>query len=244
MIYRFILLLLAAGATVVYFLAPSVKKGLGWLDPDSARIIFFHVPEAMLCSLFFLWGAIMAARYLLTRKRAFDRCSLASIEVGVLLCLLATLTGMVFARQQWGVAWDWDPRQTSILTQLLIYSAYFALRFGFTSRERAAANAGAYAIFAFLTVPFLIWIFPRIVPTKHGGANTAVVGGELNDLTYYSILYGTVFVIGLVSIWCYKLRVREMDAKDRLEELDEHDAGDSDTADTGVVRPVRIRDSD
>jgi heme exporter protein C len=251
-IYRLFLFTAAIGATIAYALAPPAKN---FLSPESARILFFHAPEAMLCTLFFFWGAVMAGRYLWSGRRgaanpSFDFRSNAAIEVGFILCLLATVTGSIFAYQQWGVAWDWDPRQLSIFVQLLIYGAYFALRGGFTSRERTAAYSGAYAIFAFLTVPFLIWILPRLpqIATKHGLANGAVVQGGL-DPTYRIIFYSCSLVFLLVAAWCYKLRVRLSEEVARKEEAlyasSVHaEPGSGDASGAGMVRPVRIRNRD
>ncbi|HET6645187.1 MAG TPA: cytochrome c biogenesis protein CcsA [Fimbriimonadales bacterium] len=242
--YRILLALASIGITLMYAMAPPAQ---GFREPGSARILFFHAPEAMLCIFFFGWAAIMAGRYLLSGKKgpksvAFDIRSMAANEVGFLLCFLATVTGMVFAYEQWGAAWDWDPRQVTILIQLLIYAAYFALRSGFTSRERSAANAGAYCIFAFLTVPFLLWIVPRLsqIATKHAGANGAVVGGGL-DPTYRTIFYSCAVVIGLVGLFCYKLRVRE--ATEAQEAID-NEISNSSSSDSRVVQPVRLRGSD
>ncbi|MBA3726680.1 MAG: hypothetical protein H0W86_09565, partial [Armatimonadetes bacterium] len=98
--YRISLVIASIFVTYLYATAPPARN---FPQPDSAKILFFHAPEAMLCTLFFLWGAIMAGRYLRTRDMAFDIRSLASIEMGMLLCLLATTTGMVFAYEQWSV---------------------------------------------------------------------------------------------------------------------------------------------
>jgi len=239
---RVLIFLVAIIATTLYCVAPSAK---GFSNPESAKILFFHVPEAMLCSVYFLWGAVMAGRYLLSQRGgvanvAFDRRSLAAIEMGTLLCVLATLTGMVFAYEQWGVAWDWDPRQVTIFVQLLIYSAYFALRTAFTSAERARASTAAYAIFSFLTVPFLVWILPRLpqFSGKHSNANKAVTGGGL-DATYSLYFWTCILCIGLVTLWCYNLRVKRSDGDAKRDESDS-----SDSSDSGVVRPVRIRGMD
>lgn len=238
---RILIILFAILATTLYAIAPSAK---GFSNPESAKILFFHVPEAMLCSVYFLWGAVMGIRYLLSQKHganaAFDRRSLAAIEMGTLLCVLATLTGMIFAYEQWGVAWDWDPRQVTIFVQLLIYAAYFALRTAFSSAERARASAAAYAIFSFLTVPTLIWILPRLpqFAGKHSGANKAVTQGGL-DATYSLYFWTCILCIGIVTVWCYNLRVKRADADAKRDESDLIDS-----ADPGVVSPVRLRGVD
>jgi heme exporter protein C len=160
--------------------------------------------------------------------------------MGTLLCVLATITGMVFAYEQWGVAWDWDPRQVTIFVQLLIYAAYFALRTAFSASERARAVSAAYAVFAFVTVPFLIWVLPRLpqFSGKHSGANQAVVGGGL-DTTYRTYFLICTVAIGAVALWCYNLRVRSAD-----QALQKDEDNSLDPAASGVVRPVRIRSLD
>ncbi len=242
MIYRIFLLLAGIGVTALYVWAPGAK---GFPQEESAKILFFHVPPAMLCTLFYLWGAVMAIRYLMSKDLRFDVRSVAAIEVGTLLCVLATVTGMVFAKVQWGAFWEWDPRQTSIFIQLLIYAAYFALRYSFPTPVRSAAYSSAYAIFAALTAPFLIFILPRLNlwPSSHAGANQAVVGGGL-DPTYRTIFYTTLVVILLCFAWAYKVRVREGEEGLLKEVSDGLATGGSDSPDPGVVRPVRLRDRD
>ena len=52
----------------------------------------------------------------------------AAIELGLVFCLLATLSGSIWARVEWGAFWNWDPRQLSITLLLVYYAAYLALR--------------------------------------------------------------------------------------------------------------------
>ncbi len=241
MIYRLILVVLGIAITIVYFLSPSAKN---FPQPESAKIMFFHVPEAMLCSLFFLWSAIQAIRFLRTGNREFDFRSLAAIEVGTLMVFLATVTGMIFATVQWGAPWHWDPRQTSILIQLLIYLAYFALRSAFSDSNRAAYASSAYAVFAFLTVPFLIFVLPRVAAfSSHGEANQAVVGGGL-DPTFRTIFYICVLVLGLWFVFAYKLRVQSAKTQYHFENQNELSNSNSSAADNRVVRPNPIHHQD
>jgi len=241
-IVKIVLFLACIAVTSAYFWAPPAKN---FPVPEAAKIMFFHVPPAMLCTVFFLWGAIMGGRYLITKNIQFDFRSLAAIEIGTLLVILATLTGMIFAKMQWGAFWEWDPRQVLILLQLLIYLAYFALRTSTPERERSAVVSAGYSIFAFLTVPFLIWALPRIPPfstqSRHAGANEAVVGGGL-DPTYRLIFYSTLFVIFCAFAWAYRLRVREAEISYALEVGDELDSRTDSTAATRVVGAVRLRD--
>jgi heme exporter protein C len=237
-IYRALLIVMGAAITVAYALAPNAKD---FPQPESAKIIFFHVPPAMLGTVFFLWAAIQALRFLRSRHVDFDHRALAAVEVGTLLMVLATLTGMVFARVQWGAFWSWDPRQTTILLQLLIYASYFALRSSFEDKDRGVVSANAYAVFAFLTVPFLIYVLPRVFSSLHAAPNQAVVGNNL-DPTYRTIFYSSLLVIGLAFLWAYRYRVSALDSLKETTYGLEDRSGDS--TDTSVVRPVRLRDMD
>ncbi|MER3414148.1 MAG: cytochrome C biogenesis protein [Armatimonadota bacterium] len=237
--FFFVLLLLCAiGVTVLYALAP--QAGPAFMSPRTAKILFFHVPVAMQSSLFFLWSAVAGVAYLVRRQPAWDHHSRSALEVGFLFALLATLTGMVFADQQWGVAWNWDARQQYIFILLLIYAAYFALRLGFTTYEQTAAYAAAYAVFGFLTVPFLVWVLPRMQPSQHEQANRTIIEWQL-DTEYGRVFLAASFTILLLGIWCCAARVKELRASHDKEEDDGCKSGSGDSADSGVVRPVRLR---
>ncbi|GIV03060.1 MAG: hypothetical protein KatS3mg015_1890 [Fimbriimonadales bacterium] len=235
-----LLVAMAGVTTSLYVLAPPA--GPAFMRPGSAKILFLHVPEAMQSSLFFLYAAICGAMYLKTHRPIWDHRSRAALEVGFVLSVLATLTGMVFAEQQWGAAWSWDPRQTYILILLLIYAAYFALRVGFSSYERTAAYSAAYAIFGFLTVPFLVWVLPRMTPSQHGQANRTILEWQL-DTEYGRAFLMAFFTILLLGIWCYNVRRQELEMVHNKEAEHERNVGAGDPADPGVVRPVRLRDS-
>lgn len=233
-----VLLLCALGVTMMYLMAP--KAGPSFMSPETAKILFFHVPVAMQSSLFFLWSAVAGGAYIVRRRPAWDHHSRAALEVGFLFALLATLTGMVFADQQWGVAWNWDPRQRYIFILLLIYAAYFALRLGFTSYEQTAAYSAAYAIFGFLTVPFLVWVLPRMRPSQHEQANQTIIQWQL-DTEYGRVFLAAFFTILLVGVWCCGVRVKELRASHEEEGADGSQSSVGDSADSGVVRPVRLR---
>jgi heme exporter protein C len=80
----------------------------------------------------------------------------------MLYCIFATVTGSIFAEVVWGTFWNWDPRETSILVLLLIYAAYFALRSSVDDSERRRRLAAVYNIFAAVTMPFLLFVAPRV----------------------------------------------------------------------------------
>jgi heme exporter protein C len=67
----------------------------------------------------------------------------------------------------WNAYWNWDPRETSIALLLLVYGAYLGLRGSIEDPERRATLASAYALVAFVTVPFLMFAVPRMYASLH-----------------------------------------------------------------------------
>ncbi|WP_169716831.1 cytochrome c biogenesis protein [Sporomusa acidovorans] len=146
----------------VFYLVPPAE-GMGYL----VRIAFFHIPVAWVSVLAFLVSAVAAGQYLRTRQLKFDWISACSAKLGLVFCLLATVSGAVFAKLTWGAYWNWDPRQTTIFILLLLYGAYLALRSAIEEEDRRAAVAAVYALLSFLTVPFLVFVIPRMYFSLH-----------------------------------------------------------------------------
>ncbi len=147
-----------AGIVIAMFLVIPQYEGLG----NAGRIIIMHVPTAWVSVLAFAVSAFYSARYLWRNRSADDDRAVAAAEAGLLFTILATVTGAIFSQVVWGIYWNWDPRQTSIFVLLLIYAALFALRSAIEDVERRRKLGSVYALFAFVTVPFLIFVAPRL----------------------------------------------------------------------------------
>jgi heme exporter protein C len=162
-IWQFGLLIWLFLVIVGAFLWTPLAEGLG----EYTRILYFHVPVAWVTVLAFLIGAVYSVLYLKKRQIIYDQIAEAAGQLGLLYCVLATVTGSVWAKVSWGSFWNWDPRETSIFILLLIYAAYFALRSAIEQEDRKAALSSVYSILAFVTVPFFVFIVPRAYSSLH-----------------------------------------------------------------------------
>lgn len=211
-----ITIVLIAGMAIP--LAPSPSSWLEFPEipglEQKARNIFFHVPTAWTTVVAFLVSTFYGIRYLRKKNMDDDLKSVSSAGLGLLFCILATVTGALWAKFNWGSFWNWDPRQTSIFVLLLIYGAYFALRSAIDSEERRATLSAAYSIIAGLTVPFFIFVMPRLVSGLHPGAKGDSSGsGPLFESKMMAANMRVLFYMGLIGfnllyVWLFDLRVR------------------------------------
>jgi len=154
-------LLLPAAAFLIYFAAPT-DAILG----ESSRLLYLHVPLALVSVSAFLVAGIYSILYLHDRSNIYAVKFHTSARIGFLFTIITTATGSVWAKLAWGLWWNWDPRETSIIFLLLVYVAYFALRTSLADRSSERLCA-AYLIFAAAVMPFFIFAFPRFYPSLH-----------------------------------------------------------------------------
>ena len=179
---------------------------------ERARIMFFHVPMSWVATIAFFVSMIFGIMYLRTKKNDNDIKSAAAAGLGLMFCILATLTGSIWAKFNWGSYWNWDPRETSIFVLLLVYGAYFSLRSAIEDDSKRASLAAVYAILAAVTVPFFIFIMPRIMPGLHPGSSGdvnsgPVISGQINSSMRIVYLSAFVGFLGIFA-WLFQLRVR------------------------------------
>jgi heme exporter protein C len=182
---------------------------------EKARIILFHVPVAWISVLGFLVSMFYGIKYLRSNNLEYDLKSMNAASLGFLFCILATVTGSIWAKFSWGSFWNWDPRETSIFILLLIYTSYFALRSAIEIEEKKAKLSSVYSIIAFVTVPFFIFILPRITSGLHPGSADDVaspaggpvvrsgLSGEMKIVFYLSLIAFT-----LLFYWLFDLKNR------------------------------------
>ncbi|MGH2575149.1 MAG: cytochrome c biogenesis protein [Ignavibacteria bacterium] len=183
---------------------------------DRARVLYFHVPMAWVTVLAFFMSMTYSVKYLRKKDILFDYKASAAAGLGILFCILATVTGSFWAKFNWGAFWNWDPRQTSIFCLLLIYGAYFALRSAVESEETRAKLSSVYSILSFVTVPFFIFIVPRIVATLHPDPiiNTS---GKINMDTGMLLIFLSSLA-GFIGIFTWMLSLKIRIAKLELSE--------------------------
>jgi heme exporter protein C len=200
-------LLFLAMSVIIWFsfTTPAPQQQIG----QASRIFYYHIPQAWICVVAFAMAAYYAVKYLRKRNLLDDRLSHDTARLGFTFCVLATITGSVFAKVTWGSFWNWDPRETSILILLLIYGAYFALRSAVEDPERKANLSAVYSIFAFVTVPFLVFIIPRLMLSLHPNESVVTKEGKIAMSGAVGIIFGSsLLAFTVLFLWMFSILKR------------------------------------
>lgn len=210
-------LMLVAALWMVFAYAPT-EAVMGLVQ----KVFYFHVANAWVGMLSFLVAAGVGVAYLRTHDMKWDIVGLATVELGFIFMLVATITGAIWARPIWNTWWTWDPRLTTVTIMELIYAAYLMLRQGIEEPERRARFGAVYAIIGFISVPltfFSIRLFRTIHPVVIGGSDPNADGSfdmtpKMLQTFLFSLLTYTVIYADL--LWH---RVRLGRLAERVEQL-------------------------
>lgn len=210
--YRFVRNAVVAWMTAVLLAAFLLDIPRINILEHTARNLYFHVPMWFTMMAASIVSAYHSARYLRAHDPVRDVRALQAARVGFLFGLLGLLTGIWWSRFTWyqgqGIWWNFDPRQTMVAVQLLIYGAYFTLRSTIDEPEKRGRIAAVYNLFAAVTLPFLLYVIPRQMDSLHPGAegNPAFsdITAPIMRLVFYPAIIG---FIGLFWV-LYTQRVR------------------------------------
>jgi len=196
---------ISAVVVAAFAWAPLAEGFIG----QSSRILFFHVPAAWASFVAFLAAGVWSVLYLAKgRRRRHDEAAAAAVELGLVFCVLATVTGAIWARIMWGAYWNWDPRQTSIVLALVFYAAYLVLRGAVEDRETRARLSAAYAVLGLVVAPFLFFVLPRITFSLHPESVINTSGEvEMESRMLTVLLTGSAGFTALF-FWMHRLALR------------------------------------
>jgi len=216
LLFQFLLYIWIVLVILAAFLWAPLAEGLG----EYTRILYFHVPIAWLAVLSFLVSAVYSILYIRRRQNRADWIAESANRLGLIFAFLATVSGSIWAKVTWGTFWNWDPRETSIFILLLIYAAYFALRSAIDQQDRKAMLSSVYSLLAFVTVPFFVFIVPRIYSSLHPDPLINPQGKILMEgrmqITFFTSLAGFTALF----IWILIRNINLIDLRIKLKQME------------------------
>jgi len=165
---------------------------------DAVRIIFVHVPSALGAYAAFGVTAVGSLMWLWRRSLWWDTAAHAGAEVGVLLCGLTLVTGMLWGRPTWGTYWEWgDVRLVTTLILFLVMVGYLSVRALGGDSASVATRAAVVGLVGAVNIPIVnrsvTWWANR---TLH--QESSLTDGKLEDLTLFTLVLA--FVVGAMAI--------------------------------------------
>lgn len=186
--------------------------GLFLTDPDDkqgdlVRIIYVHVPSAIMAYAGFVVGAIASGFFLKNRNAFADLVAHSAIEVGVVFGVLTLITGAVWGSPSWGTYWEWgDVRLVSMLVLVLLYVGYLALRQIPGDVDSTATRSAMLALMSVVMIPIVRYSVNWWKnDTLHQQAS--LTDGKLEDLTLFTLVLSIV-VFGFFFVWLTTHRFR------------------------------------
>ena len=116
----------------VLLLTVGVVWGLAFAPQDyqqgnSFRIIYIHVPAAMLAQSCYVMLAVAGVVGLVWKMKIADIALQCAAPIGAWMTAVALVTGAIWGKPTWGSWWVWDARLTSMLILLFLYFGLIAL---------------------------------------------------------------------------------------------------------------------
>lgn len=148
-----------AGATLLLFMV-----GVPWalvIAPEdyqqgnSVRIMYIHVPAAILAQSSYFIMAIAGAVFLIWRIKLADVAMACAAPIGASLTLLAILSGAIWGKPTWGTYWVWDARLTSTLVLLFLFLGVMLLRSAMSERAGAGRACAVLALVGVVNIPII-----------------------------------------------------------------------------------------
>jgi heme exporter protein C len=131
-------------------LAPS-----DYLQGEGYRIIYVHVPAAILSMMAYAVMALAAATGLIWRMNVAYAVAASCAPIGASFTVIALVTGSLWGRPMWGTYWVWDPRLTTELLLLFLYLGYMGLRGAIEESGRADRASAMLAIVGVVNLPII-----------------------------------------------------------------------------------------
>jgi len=177
-------------------LAAGMVWGLLYTAPDyrqgnSYRIIYIHVPAAIVALAGYYVMAIAGAVSLIWKMKMADVAMKACAPIGAVLTFVALVTGAIWGKPTWGTWWVWDARITSMLILLFLYLGVIALHEAYDNKAAAARACAVLSLVGMVNIPIIYksvdWWY-----SLHQPATIKFTGGSSIDS---SMLYPLALMI-------------------------------------------------
>ena len=185
--------ILLIGLTFSLVLSPP-----DYIQGDSVRIMYVHVPSAWIGLACFSLIAILSILNFIFKIKSFLLINKSIAPIGLLFTCLAIITGALWGQPTWGTWWAWDARLTSMLVLMFFYFFYI-LCFKIVKKKELATKISSFiAIIGSINLPIIKYSV-EWWSTLHQPSSIKVLG---SNSIHQSMLIPLFLMLGVFLLYC------------------------------------------
>ena len=169
-----------------------------FVQGNSFRIIYLHVPASFLSQSLYAAMAIASVTYLIWRVKLAAYLIIAIAPIGAMVTFIALSSGSIWGIPTWGTWWQWDARITSTLILFIMYLGLISLHGSFSNYEKADKLLSWLVIVGFVNIP----IIKKSVDwwsTLHQSASITLTNKpSIDPSMLYPLIGSTIGFFGLI----------------------------------------------
>jgi heme exporter protein C len=179
------------------------------VQEDAVRIMYVHVPTAIIAFTACGITTLASAMWLRRRSEGWWVLGGASAEVGLVFTAACLITGSIWGRPTWGTYWDWDPRITSTTLLFVLLVGFLALRQIDNEAGDAAQRGVRGAVVGLLLAPNVLIVHYSVDwwRSLHQKATITRLDPTIEGTMLFTLMLGIV-VFALVFAWLLVHRFR------------------------------------
>ena len=142
--------LLIAGLSFALIFSPP-----DYLQGDSVRIMYVHVPSAWIGLASFTCIAVLSIINFIFKIKNSTLIIKSIAPIGLIFTCIAIVTGSIWGQPTWGTFWAWDARITSMLILALFYFAIIVIHKLVSENEKANKISSIIAVVGLINIPII-----------------------------------------------------------------------------------------
>jgi len=162
-----------------------------YLQGDSVRIMYVHVPAAWLGVGGWAGIALASLMQLVWRHPLASVAGRAIAVPGAMFTAICLVTGSLWGRPTWGTYWEWDGRMTSMLVLLFLYIGYIALADAERERDGEGRITAIFGLVGAINIPIIKYSV-EWWNTLHQGQSIGLGGSSIHTSLLWPLLLSAV----------------------------------------------------
>jgi len=149
------ILILFLVVLVIGLLEALVFSPEDYIQSDSVRIMYVHVPAAWISLGIFSIISILSFVILIFKNKNFSLITKSLAPSGFVFNIIALVTGSIWGKPTWGTWWAWDARITSMLLLAVFYLMFILSWRIIDQNDKAIKVSSIIAILGLINVPII-----------------------------------------------------------------------------------------